>query len=166
MFTGALGRKRNLAEAESEYWQPPQFEPPARSASGKLLASARRFFDLQAGSIWRDLSAVLPSVTGKVLDVGCGAQPYRDLLRPSAKYCGIDTAAAKLKFGYELPETRYFDGDVWPVEDHSIDVLLITETLEHVYDTRQFLSEASRCCRKARSFSTVPFAATVALHSL
>lgn len=160
MFTGALSRKTDLTKAESETWRPPVFSPPAQSALGKLLAKARRFFDLQAGSIWRDLSAVLPSVRGAVLDVGCGAQPYRPLLHASAKYCGIDTSAAREKFGYEVPETRYFDGEIWPVEDGSIQFLLVTETLEHVLDTSQFLSEAARCMAPGGTILiTVPFAA-------
>jgi hypothetical protein len=95
-----------------------------------------------------------------VLDVGCGAQPYRPLLHPSAKYCGIDTAAAKEKFGYEVPGTCYFDGEIWPVEDGSIEFLLITETLEHVFDTPQFLLEAARCMAPGGTILlTVPFAA-------
>ena len=28
---------------------------------------------------------------------------------------GIDTDAAKAHFGYEMPNTTYFSGDVWPV---------------------------------------------------
>jgi hypothetical protein len=32
-----------------------------------------------------------------------------------ATYLGIDTDAAKAHFGYEMPNTTYFSGDVWPV---------------------------------------------------
>ena len=75
-----------------------------------FLAAVRRFFDIQAGSAWRDLSAVLPSLRGTVLDVGCGAQPFRSLVNPAATYLGIDTDAAKAHFGYEMPNTTYFSG--------------------------------------------------------
>jgi len=66
-----------------------------------------------------------------VLDVGAGAQPYRPLLPSDARYRAIDTADARERFGYAVPDTEYFAGDRWPVEDGSVDVLLATETLEH-----------------------------------
>ncbi len=152
----------NLAERTEESWRPPQFKPADRVPRrfGALLAGIRRFFDLQAGSIWRDLAAVLGQCRGTVLDVGCGAQPYRPLLHPDAEYSPIDTIDAKEHFGYELPGTRYFSGDHWPVSDGSADLVLCTEVLEHVLEPRQFLNEARRSLRpKGRLLLTVPFAA-------
>src|SRR4051794_13112335 len=67
-----LGRP-NLVERREEAWQPPAF-------TRSRLAAVRRFLDLQAGSIWNDLATLLPPQRGVVLDVGCGAQPYRSLL--------------------------------------------------------------------------------------
>ena len=73
---------------------------------------------------------------------------------------GIDTNAAKPHFGYEMPDTTYFSGDVWPVLDASMDVVLCTETLEHVLETRRFLAEAARCLVPGGTLLlTVPFAA-------
>ena len=125
-----------------------------------MPAGVRRFFDLQAGSIWRDLERVLPAVRGTVLDIGCGAQPYRSLLSDEAKYVGIDTVDAKAHFGYAMPDAIYFSGVTWPVSDSSIDFALSTETLEHVADTRHFLAEARRCVAPGGTLMlTVPFAA-------
>jgi hypothetical protein len=90
--------------------------------------------DLQAGTIWRDLATVLPMLSGDVVDVGCGAQPYRRLLPPDIAYVDIDTHEAKRVFGYKTPGTRYYDGFTWPLEDASADAVLATETLEHVKD--------------------------------
>jgi SAM-dependent methyltransferase len=124
------------------------------------MASLRRFFDLQAGSIWRDLKNVLPRVTGTIVDVGCGAQPYRSLVPPAATYIGIDDANSKDHFGYDVSDTRYFSGDHWPIADASADFVLCTETLEHVPDARQFLGEALRCLAPGGTILiTVPFAA-------
>jgi SAM-dependent methyltransferase len=124
------------------------------------LAALRRLIDLQAGSIWRDLAGELAAVHGLVLDVGCGAQPYRPLLGPSARYVGIDTADAKADFGYEIPDTLYFDGDSWPVGSESANVVLCTETLEHVLEPSKLLAEAHRTLRRGgRLLLTVPFAA-------
>ena len=148
-----------MVQTPPERWRPPLLQNPANGFQ-RSLSAVRRFFDIQAGSVWRDVVAVLPDVRGKVLDVGSGAQPYRSLVHPDATYMAIDTEAAKPNFGYEAPDTRYFRGEVWPVEDASVDFILCTETLEHVLDTRQFLAEASRSLRAGGAILlTVPFAA-------
>lgn len=124
------------------------------------VSPLRRFFDLQAGSIWNDLADALREVRGTLVDVGCGAQPYRRLLPRQATYVGIDFFDAPAKFGYALPDTRYYDGHRWPVDDASADVVLATETLEHVEEPQEFLNEAHRCLAPGgRLILTVPFAA-------
>jgi SAM-dependent methyltransferase len=126
----------------------------------RLIAACRRIPDLQAASIWSDLRQLLANFQGTVLDVGCGAQPYRDLLGPRATYLGIDTADARDYFGYEMPDTTYFRGDTWPVAGDAADVVLCTETLEHVPDPARFLAETCRCLRPGGHLVlTVPFAA-------
>jgi SAM-dependent methyltransferase len=140
-----------------ETWRPPKFSPPGKQPFIDVL---RRFVDLQAGSIWRDLAGQLPQVRGNVLDVGCGAQPYRELFPARASYRGIDTADAKANFGYDVPDTTYFDGDIWPVADQTIDFILCTETLEHVPDPRKLLAEAARCLKPGgKILLTTPFSA-------
>ena len=153
-----LGRA-NVAARAAENWRPPLFAPPI-GWRARALAAVRRFLDLQAGSIWRDLAHVLPQVNGLAVDVGCGAQPYRPLFAPGVRYLGIDTEDAKAHFGYEIPGTRYFAGDTWPVEDGAADFILCTETLEHVPEPPRLLAEAMRCLRPGGTLLlTVPFAA-------
>jgi SAM-dependent methyltransferase len=148
-----------MADRREEGWRPPLFPPPA-GGFGRLVAAARRFLDVQAGSGWSDLSAVLPGVRGIAVDVGCGAQPYRPLFHQSVTYIGIDTADAKAHFGYEVPDTRYYSGDRWPLDDASADFVLCTETLEHVPDPTAFLAEAARVTKPGgHLLLTVPFAA-------
>ena len=150
----------DMTKRRAEPWRPPVFAPPSAQGFSRLVAVLRRFLDLQAGTVWNDLAAILPNCEGVVLDVGCGAQPYRNLIRPSAKYVGIDTADAKAHFGYEMPDTLYFDGDTWPLENASVDVVLCTETLEHVPNTACFLREMARVLRPGgRLVLTVPFSA-------
>ena len=116
--------------------------------------------DLQAQSVWRDLKKPLASSQGVVLDVGAGAQPYRGLLPPSVTYRAIDIEEAGDSFGYQNSDTDYFSGDIWPVATDSVDVVLSTETLEHVPDPDSFLSEAHRVLRDGGMLVlTVPFSA-------
>ena len=148
-----------MTQCQTERWRPPLFAPPTTSLA-RFAAALRRFLDLQAGSIWRDVAAELAQPHGTVLDVGCGAQPYRPLVHHADRYIGIDTAAAKERFGYEVPGTLYYAGDKWPVEDSSVDLVLCTETLEHVRDPGPFLEEAARVTKIGGGILlTVPFAA-------
>jgi SAM-dependent methyltransferase len=159
-MSGQLARTAvNQAERKSEGWQPPPFTVPA-TAAGRAIAIVRRLFDLQAASIWRDLAAELPAAQGSVLDVGCGAQPYRCLLGPGVKYVAIDTADAEAHFGYSMPDTIYYRGDEWPVAPESADVVLCTETLEHVLQPHEMLMQAFRALRPGGTLLlTVPFSA-------
>ncbi len=124
------------------------------------MSRVRRVLDLQAASIWRDLEPPLGDASGVILDVGAGAQPYRPLINRDATYRAIDTADARERFGYDVPGTVYFLGDDWPVADGTIDLLLATETLEHIADPDAFLAQARRVLRDERQLIlTVPFSA-------
>ncbi|MDB5043715.1 MAG: Methyltransferase type 11 [Candidatus Eremiobacteraeota bacterium] len=124
------------------------------------VTPVRRFFDLQSGTIWRDLRGEISQVRGTLVDVGCGAQPYRTLVPKAVTYIGIDMADSLHLFGYHTPDTRYYDGEHWPIDDESADVVLATETLEHVKEPDRFLREAHRSLRvDGRLILTVPFAA-------
>lgn len=154
-----LPRRDSLLERSGEAWKPPRFQAPS-SLWARLAARARRCLDLQAASIWNDLRVLLPTCEGTLLDVGCGAQPYRPLLPQAVRYKAIDTADAESHFGYQVPDTTYFEGDCWPVADASVETILATETLEHVLNPTKFLSEARRCLApEGRLILTVPFAA-------
>jgi SAM-dependent methyltransferase len=151
--------RADVAGQHDESWQPPPFTRLDGPAS-RAITSARRLFDVQASSIWNDLAGELGRVNGTLLDVGCGAQPYRTLVPAEVKYIGIDTADAKDRFGYHIPDTEYFTGERWPVEDAVADTVLCTETLEHVLEPLGFLAEAKRSLRPGgRLILTVPFAA-------
>jgi len=149
----------DLAQRRSEGFRPP---PHARAVSplDHLKLALRRFADLQFGSIWSDLQRLLPGLSGTVADVGCGAQPFRDLLPAGTRYIGVDIAAAGEAFGYHTPDTRYYQGDTLPLADGEADHLLCTETLEHVLVPATLLAELARVLRPdGRLVLTVPFAA-------
>jgi SAM-dependent methyltransferase len=157
---GQKSERENLALRTSELWQPLSLVPPD-NARARVVSLLRRYFDLQSGSIWRDLRPVLAEAQGTVVDVGCGAQPYRSLLPSSVNYIGLDTADSQDHFGYSVPDVRIIGADgSWPVEDLGADMVLATETLEHVPDPDAFLAEAARVLRPGgRLVLSVPFAA-------
>lgn len=152
--------KENLALRTEERWRPPTFKPVV-GWRARLGAAVRRFFDLQAGSLWQDLAPVLTQAHGTLVDVGCGAQPYRALLPGDAVYVGLDTERAQEDFGYTMPDVLPIREDGrWPVDDDGTDFLLATETLEHVVNPSAFLAEAHRCLRpEGQLILTVPFSA-------
>jgi SAM-dependent methyltransferase len=151
--------RRNMIGRQSEHWRPQAFHR-VTTPKDRLAAAARRFLDLQAGSIWNDLAVLLPRSRGAVLDVGCGAQPYRHLLPPQATYQAIDYSGAESHFGYSMPDTTYYEGNRWPIPDRAMDVILCTETLEHVPEPSVFLAEASRVLKDDGCLIlTVPFSA-------
>ncbi|NUQ63693.1 MAG: methyltransferase domain-containing protein [Pirellulales bacterium] len=148
-----------MADRTEESWRPPLLKKPENSWQ-RFLAAIRRWFDLQAGSAWRDLVVELAEAKGAVVDAGCGCQPYRCLLPPDVRYLGIDMVDSKDQFGYHEPDTIYYSGTTWPVADGTANLVLLTETIEHVFDTSQFLAEAQRCLRRnGLLLITVPFAA-------
>ena len=151
--------RTNQVKRQSESWRPRPFKR-VNTPLARLEAVARRFLDLQAGSIWNDLVVLLPQSRGVVLDVGSGAQPYRHLLPSGVTYQAIDYGGAERHFGYSMPDTTYYQGDKWPIPDGSVDVILCTETMEHVPEPSVFLTEAFRCLKQeGRLLLTVPFAA-------
>jgi SAM-dependent methyltransferase len=155
----AIRDRRNELQRGHEVWKPPVFQP-SRTWMSRCAAALRRFADLQASSIWNDLSCLLPVCQGSVLDVGCGAQPYRSLLPKEVSYSGIDTEDAGKRFGYSVPDTTYFSGSNWPVASNNVDLVLATETLEHIENPDQFLREACRVLRpEGWILLTVPFSA-------
>jgi SAM-dependent methyltransferase len=151
--------REDLSGRDREGFKPPPLER-ARGTLAGLRQLLRRCADLQFGSIWRDLSALLPEARGTLADVGCGAQPFRDLLNPEVRYIGVDIAGAEEKFGYHAPDIRQIRADVLPLADGEVDIVLCTETLEHVLEPRRFLREIARALvPSGRLILTVPFAA-------
>jgi SAM-dependent methyltransferase len=155
----ALTDRPNLLQTREEHWKPPIYQPGGGLWSS-LRARLLRFLDLQAGTIWNDLAGELPRVSGTVVDVGCGVQPYRRLFGAGVRYVGVDYADTRDVFRVEAPDTLYYSGDRWPLEDATADFILCTETLEHIAAPDVFLAEMFRCLKPGgRAILTVPFAA-------
>lgn len=93
---------------------------------------------LAAHLLNRDLGEHLPKLTGRVLDVGCGDQPYRPLLRSAQEYVGADLAPGPT---VDVVVKR---GAPWPFPDERFDGLLMTQVMEYVDDVSTVVSEMRR----------------------
>ncbi len=88
-----------------------------------------------------------------LLDVG-GAEGYKaaligSLLKKKVLSCDISSEACnRAKEIYNI-DTRQVDINELPFDDNSFDVVLCSETLEHVPDFQQAVNELIRVCRKA-----------------
>jgi len=101
----------------------------------------------------RDLREVLGTLDGRVLDVGCGEQPYRGWLAEGCDYTGVDVADGPGVSAVIRP------GRPWPLDDGSYDSVLCTQVLEHDSDPEHTLAEIERVLAPGgRAVVTVPFA--------
>ncbi len=88
----------------------------------------------------------------RVLDIGCGEGHFAAaLLRSGAEVVAADVAAEPLRRAHsrhpELDLRLVEDEAPLPLEDASFDVVWAGETIEHVADTAQWLSELRRVLR-------------------
>ncbi len=139
-------------------------ETPAACPSGRWIHAfwfrLRLFLDLEVCTVYRDLKKAFKDTAGKVLEVGCGLQPYRHLLPPRTEYYALDWEKADAHFDCRAKDVAYYDGTRFPFEDGMFNLVFHTEVLEHVYHLAPFLSECHRVLADdGRMLFTVPFAA-------
>jgi SAM-dependent methyltransferase len=92
---------------------------------------------------------------GKLIDIGCGRKPYRELF-PGTDYVGleIDTPATRARGIAE----RFYDGNTFPCGDAEFDAALANQVLEHVFEPEAFLAEIHRILKPGgKLLLTVPF---------
>ncbi len=104
------------------------------------------------------LRETLPMLSGKLLDVGAGRQPYRSVVTGDGsrveKYCPLDIEGSPIYPGAEFK----WDGVKMPFGDAEFDCAIATEVLEHCPEPRVTLDEISRVLKPCGVlFITVPF---------
>lgn len=111
-----------------------------RMQSADVDASDPHFIVLSLLNEWLEKTA-LPHASGTLLDFGCGGQPYKSLFSQRIdRYIGADVAAS---MGVQL-DIEMNPGEPVPLADASVDTILSTQTLEHVYDFQLYMRECHR----------------------
>ena len=137
------------------------FKPVAIRApsDNRLLFALRCALDLQLLTTFRFLAPNLRACRGRVLDVGAGQAPWRELLS-EAEYVGLDVESADTFGMQRQPDVVYYDGGTMPFADASFDHVMCSEVLEHVPDSAAFMAEVARVLRPGGSLIlTVPWSA-------
>jgi SAM-dependent methyltransferase len=100
--------------------------------------------------------AVEMHVSGRLIDIGCGVKPYRELVAPwVTEHVGVDhEGSLHERANVDLSGTAY----EIPVEDGQFDSALCTAVLEHLEEPEQALRECHRVLRPGgTAIYTVPF---------
>jgi SAM-dependent methyltransferase len=131
-----------------EYLQKQQFEP------GFWGLWINPFYHSRRG-LRKAIAELSLNLKGKLLDVGCGRKPYRDMFLTD-DYVGLEI---------DTPENRerghaeyFYDGHTFPLPSNGFDGVICNQVLEHVFTPDQFLSEIHRVLNPAGLLLlTVPF---------
>ena len=109
-------------------------------------------------SILSAADMVKPRIKGVVVDLGCGEMPYKDFLIENGnitQYIGIDWEPTE--YHNRVKPDIYWDGKTIPLPDNHADWFILTEFLEHYFDTQHIMKEIYRVLKPGGCiFFTVP----------
>lgn len=107
-------------------------------------------------SLYKAVASFAPSARGVVLDFGCGRKPYEGLFH-GVRYIGLEKEVSGHPDADKAADI-YWDGSRIPMEDASVDQVLMIEVLEHLFEPRTSLAEIHRVLQPGgRLFLTCPF---------
>lgn len=93
---------------------------------------------------------------GKLLDLGCGSKPYKEVFDVD-EYIGVDIKVS----GHDHSSSDidiYYNGKEIPFSDNSFDHVFCSELFEHVFNIDQLFNEINRVLKDAGTFCfTCPF---------
>jgi SAM-dependent methyltransferase len=141
----------NLLRSLQGYLRRQNFQPTAWGVICSPVFIIRRGLFLAI----RDLAA---SISGDVLDFGCGSKPYEFLFTKATSYTGVDIPAS----GHNHNDSRidvFYEGRSLPFSDSQFDAVVSFEVFEHVFNLSEILEEINRVTRnEGLLLISIPFA--------
>jgi SAM-dependent methyltransferase len=105
--------------------------------------------------LYKNIKLFSKNLHGKVLDIGCGNKPYKELFRHT-NYQGLEIDTPKKR--QKRIADYFYDGTKMPFTNEEFDGLVSNEVFEHVYNPDEFLKELNRILKKeGQLLITVPF---------
>lgn len=105
--------------------------------------------------LFKNISRLGKQLSGRLLDVGCGSKPYKNLLQVD-EYVGLEVETVGEIKSVEVDVL--YDGHQMPFAENYFDCILCNQVLEHVFNPDQFLKELNRVVRvNGLLLLTVPF---------
>jgi len=93
---------------------------------------------------------------GRLLDVGCGSKPYKDLFSVD-EYIGLDVEKSGHDHSYSEVDI-YYDGNEIPFDDNHFDHVFSSEVIEHVFNLDELMLEVNRVTKVGGTLLvTAPF---------
>lgn len=124
----------------------------------ELEANILHFQFLSAHYARRDIARDGARLTGRVLDLGCGNQPYRPHLTAVSQYVGLDYPPVQSGLQLKVRPEIYGDARVLPFADESFDSVLCSQVLEHVDRPEVVVQEMARVLKSGGwGIISVPF---------
>lgn len=98
------------------------------------------------------------SISGNVLDFGCGSKPYEALFSHATEYVGVDLEGT----GHNHSDSRvdvFYDGRSLPFSDGQFDAVVSFEVFEHVFNLPEMVKEIHRVTKDSgKLLISIPFA--------
>ena len=105
---------------------------------------------------FQNIKKIIPLLSGKMLDFGCGRKPFENLFTVE-QYTGVDIESS----GHDHENSKvdvYYDGKHLPFQNNSFDSLFCAEVLEHIFNPDEILPELTRVLKPgAKALFTIPF---------
>jgi len=115
------------------------------------------FTDIDGNMVFFNRVNALLQPSFVVLDVGCGRGEYREDSVPWRKNLRILKGKVKKVIGIDIDQTaeenpfldefHRIQGDCWPIDDHSIDMVVCDNVVEHIDDPDRFFEQIARVLR-------------------
>lgn len=113
------------------------------------------FFIIRKG-LYRSVNANKHHMHGKLLDLGCGSKPYKDLFQVD-QYIGVDIEVSGHDHTNENIDV-FYDGKTIPFDDNTFDSVFSSETFEHIFNLSEILDEIKRVLKPGgKLMITIPF---------